>query len=72
LVVKQKKSLLRKLRRERDLTLDVVAVRTGINLSTLSRVERRVLSASPEVRKRLEKFFKRPADELLADAPEAA
>ena len=70
--MKQKKSLLRKLRRERDLTLDVVASKLQINLSTLSRVERRTLNASPDVRKKLERFFKRPASELLSDAPEAA
>lgn len=69
--MKHKKTLLRKLRREQELALDALSMRTGINVSTLSRVERRVMKASPDVCKRLEKFFKRPVAELLSD-PEVA
>lgn len=52
-------------------SLDFTAKKTGVNVSTLSRVERALIPASTDVRKRLEKAFKRPADELLSP-PEAA
>lgn len=68
LVVGQEKTLLRKLRRDRELSLDLLHVKTGINVSTLSRVERRLMTPSEDVRKRLEKYFKVPADQLLNTA----
>lgn len=66
------RTLLRKLRRDRELTISYVAMRTGINHATLSLVERRQMVPSATVRRQLEKFFKIPAEQLLADAPEAA
>lgn len=54
------------------MSLDVASLKTKIPVSTLSKVERRTMPASDNVKKKLTKFFKRPADELLADAPETA
>lgn len=64
--VAETKTLLRKLRRDLDLTIEALAVRTRINPATLSLVERRRRPASDDVKRKLEKFFKRPADELLS------
>lgn len=65
------KTLLRKLRRQRELSLDLLHTKTGINVSTLSRVERGLMTPSPDVRKRLEKYFRRSADELLSSGEAA-
>ena len=70
--MKQQKSVLRKLRRDREITIAVLAKKTGVNPSTLSLVERRIMQPSEDVSSRLERFFKRPVAELLADAPEVA
>lgn len=67
--MKQSKSLLRHLRRERELSLDMLAFKTGINVSTLSRAERRLIGLTPHQSKALAKFFKVPAEQLLLDAP---
>jgi transcriptional regulator with XRE-family HTH domain len=70
--VRQQNTLLRKLRRDREWSLDLTAAKSGINVSTLSRVERSLIPASEDVKKRLERLFKRPADELLNPPAEAA
>lgn len=69
--VAMQKTLLRKLRRDKEWSLDLTASKAGINVSTLSRVERGLIPASADVKRRLEKLFKKTADELLS-APEAA
>lgn len=56
---------MRKLRREQDLTLEFVARKTGVPVSTISRVERLRMKPSESVEERLVKFFKLPADQLL-------
>ena len=71
LTVAIQKTLLRKLRRDREWSLDLTASKAGINVSTLSRVERGLIPASDDVRRRLERVFKKTADELLS-SPEAA
>lgn len=69
--MKQPKSLLRHLRREQELSLDLLAAKTGINVSTLSRAERRLIGLTKTQSKKLAKFFKVPEEHLLADAPSA-
>ena len=64
-------TLLRKLRRDKEWSLDLTAAKAGINVSTLSRVERGLIPASDDVKRRLERLFKRSAQELLGH-PEAA
>jgi hypothetical protein len=71
LAVGRQNTLLRKLRRDREWSLDLTASKAGINVSTLSRVERGLIPASDDVKKKLERVFKRPAGELLS-TPEAA
>lgn len=66
-LVGRQNTLLRKLRRDREWSLDFTAHKAGINVSTLSRVERGLIPASNDVKKRLEKVFKRSADELLSE-----
>jgi transcriptional regulator with XRE-family HTH domain len=68
--VKQSKSLLRHLRREREISLDLLAAKTGINVSTLSRAERRLIGLTKTQSKKLSRFFKVPEDSLLSDAPD--
>jgi transcriptional regulator with XRE-family HTH domain len=70
--VKQQKTLLRHLRREREISLDYLRFKTGINVSTISRMERRLITGTPEQRKSLAKFFKVSEDALLQDAPVSA
>lgn len=67
--MKQQKTLLRHLRREREITLDVLSLATGINVSTLSRVERGLVQPTDQTLARLAKYFKVSADELL-NAPQ--
>jgi len=69
--VRRQNTLLRKLRRDREWSLDLTAAKAGINVSTLSRVERGLIPASDDVKRRLERVFKEPADRLLS-TPEAA
>lgn len=64
-LVTQQKTLLRKLRRDRELSLDLVAFKTGVNVSTISRAERGLLQPSDDARNKLAKFFKVPAESLL-------
>lgn len=47
----------------------MLAFKTGINVSTLSRAERRLIGLTPHQSKALAKFFKVPAEQLLLDAP---
>jgi transcriptional regulator with XRE-family HTH domain len=70
-VLKQQKTLLRHLRRLREISLDQLRADTGINVSTLSRVERRLIDPTPDQRDALAKYFDVPASDLLSDAPQA-
>lgn len=51
------KTLLRKLRRDRELTFDVLRLETGINISRLSRAERNLIQLSERERAILSKFY---------------
>lgn len=51
------KTLLRKLRRERELTFDVLQIETGINRSRLSRGERNLITLTSDEKETLGKFF---------------
>lgn len=59
---------MRQLRRDRDISIDQVASATGINVSTISRVERRLMTPTPENLKLLARFFKVAPEDLLKDA----
>jgi len=73
LAVKQEKTLLRHLRREREISLDMLRTKTGINVATLSRAERRLQALTPEQKAKLAKFFKvSDPDALLNDASKVA
>lgn len=64
----QQKTLLRKLRRDREWSLDFVSLKTGVNVSTISRAERGLIQPSVDATARLAKFFKVAPDALLKDA----
>lgn len=51
------KTLLRKLRRERELTFDVLQIATGINRSRLSRGERNLITLTDEEKEILGRYF---------------
>lgn len=69
--VKHTKTLLRKLRRDRELTFDVLSLKTGIDRSKLSRAERGLVSLTPDQKQKLAKFFKVDADALLSPSEAA-
>jgi transcriptional regulator with XRE-family HTH domain len=70
--VATQKTLLRHLRRERELTLHVLAKRTGVNPTTLSLAERGLLGLTEENRMRIAKVLRvDPADLLKAYIPQA-
>jgi transcriptional regulator with XRE-family HTH domain len=56
-MVTGEKTLLRKLRRERELTFDVLSIETGINRSRLSRGERNLLPLTAAELETLGKYF---------------
>ena len=62
----QQKTVLRHIRRTREITLDVIAHATKINRSTLSLGERGLLDFTPDQKAALSAYFGIPADELLA------
>lgn len=64
----QQKTLLRQLRRVREISLDELAAATGINVSTLSRGERGLMKMTPEQRQILEQYFGKSWDELMSPA----
>jgi transcriptional regulator with XRE-family HTH domain len=67
----QRKTLLRHLRRERELSLDLLAKRSRVNVSTISRAERGLLTPSAESMERLARFFNvDPADLLKPYTPQ--
>lgn len=51
------KTLLRKLRRERELTFDVLQIETGINRSRLSRGERNLIELTDDEKETLGRYF---------------
>ncbi len=51
------KTLLRKLRRDRELTFDVLQIETGINRSRLSRGERNLITLTDEEKEILGRYF---------------
>ena len=64
--MKSPKTLLRVLRREREWSLDDVAVKTGIHPSALSRIERRLRRPSADQLAKLAQVFSVKRDELVA------
>ena len=66
--MKQRKTLLRQLLRSRDLSLDALASRTGINVSTLSRGERGLIDFTDEQKTSLARYFKVEKADLARDA----
>lgn len=64
--MKQTKTLLRVLRRERDWSLDEVALKTGIDATALSRIERRLRRPSDAQLAKLAQVFSVKRDELVA------
>lgn len=58
---------LRYLRLVNDLSLDEASVRTGVDRTTLSRLERGLLRPSDEVQQRIEAFWKLPLEDLLQE-----
>lgn len=67
--MKHTKTLLRKLRRDAELTFDVLSLKTGIDRSKLSRAERGLTPLTDEQKVKLAKFFKvNDPNSLLEDA----
>jgi transcriptional regulator with XRE-family HTH domain len=64
--MKHTKTLLRSLRRERDWSLDEVALKTGIDATALSRIERRLRRPSDAQLAKLAQVFSVKRDELVA------
>lgn len=60
-----KRTLLRVLRRSRELTLDDVSLHTGISPGTLSRAERGYVHLNDEQKLKLAKLFKVSPDALF-------
>lgn len=65
-------TVMRRLRRQRELTINDVHLATGIAMPTLSYIERGRLLPTPEQHTTLAKFFKVTETELLADADHRA
>jgi transcriptional regulator with XRE-family HTH domain len=63
---------LRRLRRERELSLDVVALNTGIDRSALSRKERRLVPVSEAELIKLAAFFDVDPNDLRHAVPDSA
>lgn len=61
------KLLIRHLRRTRDLSMDAVSVQTGIDISTLSRIERGLIPGTVPQRHALAGYFGRSVDELFSE-----
>lgn len=57
---------LRHLRRTREIPLQRVARDTGINVATVSQIERCLLLGTPEQRAKLAAYFGEPEDALFA------
>jgi len=66
--VATRKTLLRKMRRDREITLGLLSQKTGVNISTISRAERGLITPSDEVRAKLARYFRVAADVLFAEA----
>lgn len=64
-----RKTLLRRIRRTRELTLEAVARETGVHFSTLSQIERGLLVPSKPQANAIAGFFGQSIDQLLAEAP---
>lgn len=62
--VMKQRTLLRHLRRDRELTLQVLSERTGIDTATLSRAERNLVPLTDERRAKLAEYFGVPGDVL--------
>jgi transcriptional regulator with XRE-family HTH domain len=62
-------TVMRRERRLRDLTLDEVRSKTGIDIGTISRIERGLISGTEAQRNALAGYFGRPIDELLGPVP---
>lgn len=68
-LVVMRKTLLRRIRRTRDITLEQLQRATGVHMSQLSQIERGILVPSQPQANAIAGYFGRPIDELLADAP---
>lgn len=68
IVVEQQKTLLRQLRRTRELTIDALARDTGINVSTLSRGERGLIPFTDAQLDTLAAYFDVSKEDLLRAA----
>lgn len=66
--MKHQKTLLRALRRERDWSLDVVALKTGIDPTALSRIERGLRQPTAAQLSALAQVFGVKRDQLLRAA----
>jgi len=66
----QRKTLLRQIRRHREITLEALGKQTGIHFSTLSMIERGLLVPSAPQANALAGYFGKPIDELLDAAPD--
>lgn len=65
--MEQEKTLLRHLRRAREITLAKLSTDTGIDEATLSLGERRLRKLSDENLEKLAAYFNAPKDALLED-----
>lgn len=65
-------TILRRLRREREIPIAVLSKQTGINASALSLIERGLYNTTKEQKTKLARYFKRPFDELMRDPAQAA
>lgn len=68
----QRKTLLRQLRRLRELTLEALSKETGVPVSSLSRMERGLVRPTAPQQHVLAGYFGRPIDELLGPASDIA
>lgn len=64
--MQQQKTVLRHLRRSREISIHALARETKINVSTLSLGERGLLTFTDEQQQILATYFNIPKDELLA------
>lgn len=70
--VSQQKTVLRRMRRDRELSIHELAKVTGINVSALSLGERGLQKFTPDQLDTLAKYFDTPADRLLAPVADEA
>jgi transcriptional regulator with XRE-family HTH domain len=62
---------LRRIRKARGLSLTQVTVKTGIDPSSLSRIERGIIPSGPGWRRRIAEAFELPEEELFMEVEDA-